>query len=112
GIPCTSNDWLLNEILKKEWDFAGFVISDAGGTGGSNVLHMTASGYEDAAIQALYGGLDVIFQTDYEHYTLFQPPFLDGRISQKVIDDAVSRVLKLKFDLGLFENPYVDPEQA
>ena len=112
GIPCTSNDWLLNEILKKEWYFGGFVISDAGGTGGANVLHMTASDYEDATIQSLDGGLDVIFQTDYEHYTLFQPPFLDGRISQKVIDDAVSRVLKLKFDLGLFENPYVDPEQA
>jgi beta-glucosidase len=112
GTPCTSNDWLLNEILKKEWGFDGFVISDASGTGGANVLHMTSADYAEATIHALYGGLDVIFQTDYSHYHLFQPPFLDGSISQSVIDEAVARVLRLKFELGLFENPYVDPEQA
>jgi len=112
GTPCTASDWLLNEILKKEWNFKGFVISDAGGTGGANVLHMTAKDYEDASEKSIEAGLDVIFQTNYGHYTLFQPPFLDGRISQKNIDNAVARVLKAKFELGLFENPYVDPQQA
>ncbi len=112
GTPSTANDWLLNKILKEEWGFDGFVISDAGGTGGANVLHMTASDYPDATAKSMAGGLDVIFQTSYDHYTLFSPPFLDGSIPQEVTDQAVARVLKLKFDLGLFEDPYVDPAEA
>ncbi|HAQ39224.1 MAG TPA: beta-1,3-glucosyltransferase [Saprospirales bacterium] len=112
GTPCTASSFLLNEILKKEWNFDGFVISDAGGTGGANVLHMTAKDYEDASEKSIEAGLDVIFQTSYDHYTLFQAPFLDGRIDPEKIDDAVARVLKVKFELGLFDDPYVDPEQA
>lgn len=112
GSPCTANDWLLNQLLKKEWAFDGFVISDAGGTGGANVLHFTASDYADATVKSLENGLDVIFQTNYDHQTLFSPPFYDGSISQETIDAAVARVLQLKFGLGLFENPYVDPEDA
>jgi beta-glucosidase len=112
GSPCTANDWLLNQLLKKEWGFDGFVISDAGGTGGANVLHFTAADYADATIKSLENGLDVIFQTSYDHQTLFSPPFYDGSISQETIEAAVARVLKLKFELGLFENPYMDPEEA
>lgn len=112
GTPCTANDWLLNDILKDEWGFRGFVISDAGATGGANVLHMTASDYPDATAQSLEGGLDVIFQTSYDHKSLFMPPFLDGSIPQETIDQAVARVLRLKFELGLFEDPYVDPAEA
>jgi beta-glucosidase len=112
GTPSTANNWLLNEVLKDEWGFKGFVISDAGGTGGANVLHMTAADYPDATAKSLVGGLDVIFQTAYDHHTLFSPPFYDGTIPTAVIDSAVARVLRLKFELGLFENPYVDPEQA
>jgi beta-glucosidase len=112
GSPCTANDWLLNQLLKKEWAFDSFVISDAGGTGGANVLHFTAADYADATVKSLENGLDVIFQTNYDHQTLFSPPFYDGSISQEIIDAAVARVLKQKFELGLFENPYVDPEEA
>jgi len=107
GRPSTANHWLLTEKLKKDWNFKGFVISDASAVGGANVLHFTAKDYDDASAQAINAGLDVIFQTEYQHYKLFIPPFLDGRISQERIDDAVSRVLKAKFELGLFENPYV-----
>lgn len=107
GRPATANHWLLTEKLKKEWNFQGFVISDASAVGGANVLHFTAKDYDDASAQAINAGLDVIFQTEYNHYQLFIPPFLDGRISKERIDDAVSRVLKAKFELGLFENPYV-----
>lgn len=107
GRPSTANYWLLTEKLKKEWNFKGFVISDASAVGGANVLHFTAKDYDDASAQAINAGLDVIFQTEYQHYKLFIPPFLDGRISQGRIDDAVSRVLRSKFELGLFENPYV-----
>jgi beta-glucosidase len=58
------------------------------------VLHFTAKDYDDASAQAINAGLDVIFQTEYQHYKLFIPPFLDGRISQERIDDAVARVLR------------------
>ncbi|WP_294321002.1 glycoside hydrolase family 3 N-terminal domain-containing protein [uncultured Chryseobacterium sp.] len=107
GRPSTASHWLLTEKLKKEWNFKGFVISDASAVGGANVLHFTAKDYDDASAQAINAGLDVIFQTEYKHYQLFIPPFLDGRISKERIDDAVARVLRAKFELGLFENPYV-----
>ncbi|MEP6676150.1 MAG: glycoside hydrolase family 3 N-terminal domain-containing protein [Ferruginibacter sp.] len=107
GIPCSMNNWLLNEQLKIKWGFTGFVISDASAVGGANVLHYTAKDYEDASQQAINNGLDVIFQTDYDHYKLFMPPFLDGRIEIKKIDASVKRILTAKFQLGLFENPYV-----
>ncbi|WP_426479237.1 glycoside hydrolase family 3 N-terminal domain-containing protein [Chryseobacterium sp. CBSDS_008] len=111
GRPSTANHWLLTEKLKKDWNFKGFVISDASAVGGANVLHFTAKDYDDASAQAVNAGLDVIFQTEYKHYALFIPPFLDGRISKERIDDAVSRVLRTKFELGLFENPYVSSKE-
>ena len=112
GSPCTANDWTLNQILKKEWGFKGFVISDAGATGGANVLHFTAKDYPESTARSITNGLDVIFQTSYDHYKLFSPPFYDGRIDPKVIDQAVSRVLRNKFELGLFDNPYIDAKEA
>ncbi|MDH7460469.1 glycoside hydrolase family 3 N-terminal domain-containing protein [Chitinophagaceae bacterium 26-R-25] len=112
GSPCTANNWLLNEKLKKEWGFKGFVISDAGATGGANVLHFTAKDYADAGAKSVENGLDVIFQTAFEHHTLFDPGFLDGRMSLSVIDSAVARVLRIKFELGLFEHPYAKAEDA
>lgn len=112
GTPCTAHPWLLNQLLRNEWGFDGFVISDAGGTGGANVLHFTAADYPDAGAKSIEAGLDVIFQTNHQHYTLFSPPYLDGTIAPATIDKAVARVLKLKFELGLFENPYTDPELA
>ena len=107
GTPCSANAWLLTKKLKTEWKFGGFVISDAGAVGGANVLHNTSADYPGSGEQAISAGLDVIFQTAYSHYQLFIPPFLDGRLDLKRIDDAVSRVLRAKFQLGLFENPYV-----
>ncbi|MES2556149.1 MAG: glycoside hydrolase family 3 N-terminal domain-containing protein [Bacteroidota bacterium] len=108
GRPCSANDWLLNEKLKNEWGFRGFVISDAGAVGGANVLHFTASDYADAGKQSVENGLDVIFQTDINHAELFNEPFLNGSIDQAKLDSAVARVLRMKFELGLFEHPYVD----
>jgi beta-glucosidase len=110
GVPCTSNDWLLNKKLKEEWGFNGFVISDAAAVGGANVLHYTAKDYPDAGRQAIEGGLDVIFQTAYDHYKLFIPPFLDESIDSNKINEAVKRILRAKFELGLFENPYVSQQ--
>lgn len=112
GTPCTANNWLLNKKLKEEWGFKGFVISDAGATGGANVLHFTAADYAESTRNAIENGLDVLFQGSYDHYPLFWKAFETGMISQKTIDNAVRRILRAKFELGLFENPYVDPEQA
>ncbi len=112
GVSCSSNSWLLQQKLKGEWGFKGFVISDANAVGGDVVLAYTAKDYAEAGQHAINGGLDVIFQTDYNHHKLFAPPFYDGRIDTARINDAVSRVLKAKFDLGLFEHPYTSEEEA
>lgn len=112
GRPCTASDWLLNKKLKDEWGFQGIAISDAGATGGANVLHFTAHNYAESTEQAIEGGLDVIFQTSYDHYPLFWEAFEKGMIDETAIDEAVRRVLRAKFKLGLFENPYIDVEEA
>ncbi len=110
GTQATANHKLLRKKLKSEWGFQGFVISDAGAVGGANVLHFTAKNYAESTKQAIEGGLDVIFQTSYNHYPLFYEAFEKGMIDQNAIDDAVKRVLYAKFKLGLFEYPYVDLE--
>lgn len=112
GEPASANSWLLRTLLRDTWRFPGFVIADAGGTGGANVLHFTASDYPDATRHALRGGLDVIFQTSWDHAPLFRPALTDGSIPVATIDSAVIRVLRAKFDLGLFDAPYVDEAQA
>lgn len=108
GRPCSQSHFLLMEKLKKEWGFRGFVISDAGATGGATVLHYTANDYSEATKQSIEAGLDVIFQTSYNQYPLFYEAFKKNLIDPTAIDSAVSRVLYTKFELGLFENPYVD----
>ncbi|MBK6344082.1 MAG: glycoside hydrolase family 3 C-terminal domain-containing protein [Flavobacteriales bacterium] len=106
GRPCSANSWLLNDVLRTDWGFRGFVISDAAATGGANVLHFTARDYEDAGQQSVENGQDVIFQTDFAHADLFKRPFLDGSADPAAIDSAVARVLRMKFELGLFDEPY------
>ncbi len=108
GKACSANDWLLLEKLKKQWNFNGFVISDANAVGGELVLHHTAEDYATSGQHAVNNGLDVIFQTDYNHYNLFIPPFLQNKVDSNRLNDAVARVLTAKFELGLFEQPYVD----
>jgi beta-glucosidase len=112
GAPATQNARLLNGILKRDWGFQGFVISDASATGGATVLHMTEPNTPVAAQHAFEAGLDVVFQSSYGQ----QRPYLDavtrGLIAPAVLDAAVARVLRVKFELGLFERPYVDVEEA
>lgn len=112
GTAASSNDWLLTEKLKKQWGFRGFVISDANAVGGEVVLHATAKDYAASGVHALQGGLDVIFQTEYKHHNLFIAPFLNGGTDSNRINDAVARVLRAKFELGLFEHPYVSETSA
>jgi beta-glucosidase len=112
GRPCTAHDWLLNKKLKAEWDFDGFVISDAGAVGGLLDLHHIVEDREGSAKAAIENGLDVIFQTDYSHHIPLLQAFASGMIDPEAIDEAVSRVLKAKFELGLFDDPFVDPGKA
>ncbi|MES2125180.1 MAG: glycoside hydrolase family 3 N-terminal domain-containing protein [Gemmatimonadota bacterium] len=112
GEPASASRWLLTDVLRTEWGFEGFVISDAGGVGGANVLHNTATSYAEAGARAIGAGLDVIFQTSVRHGRLFWPAFADGTIPDRALDKAVARVLRAKFQLGLFEHPYVSEESA
>lgn len=113
GRPCTAHDRLLNGILKGTWGFRGFVISDAGAVGGMVDLHHIATDYEAAVKEAFENGLDVLFQSTAGHFPLFFTRALNGGyIDGLVIDRAVARVLRAKFELGLFETPYVDPAEA
>ena len=112
GRQASANNWLLNKKLKDEWGFQGFVISDANAVGGANVLHFTSKDYAESGKQSIENGLDVIFQTSFEHKELFYPAFENGDIDEEKLDEAVRRVLRAKFKLGLFENPYVDIDEA
>ena len=112
GIAATQNRWLLTDVVKRDWGFGGFVISDAAATGGSTVLQMTEPDTPSAARDALEAGLDVIFQSSYEQYRPYWEAFRSGLIPDSVIDSAVGRVLRVKFELGLFEHPYVDADTA
>lgn len=112
GLPATQNHRLLNGTLKGDWGFEGFVISDASATGGATVLHMTEPNTPTAAKHALESGLDVVFQSSYGQQRPYLDAFQRGLIDQSIIDAAVARVLRVKFELGLFERPYVDADRA
>lgn len=112
GAPATQSRWLLTEVLKRRWGFGGFVISDAAATAGATVLHHTEANTPEAAQHAFEAGLDVVFQSSWPQHRPYLDAFRTGRITGSVIDSAVARVLRVKFALGLFENPYVHPDSA
>ncbi|MBT3208694.1 MAG: beta-glucosidase [Bacteroidetes bacterium] len=112
GRQCSANDCLLNKKLKDEWGFKGFVISDANAVGGANVLHFTSKDYAESGKQSIENGLDVIFQTSYDHKELFYPAFENRDIDEEKLNEAVRRVLRAKFKIGLFEDPYIDTQEA
>jgi beta-glucosidase len=112
GSPATQNRALLDGQLKRDWGFTGFVISDAAATGGATVLHHTEASTATATKDALEAGLDVIFQSSWPQHRPYLDAFKRGLIADSVINAAVSRVLKAKFELGLFEHPYVNPDSA
>ena len=112
GLPATQNRPLLTDKLRREWGFTGFVISDAAATGGATVLHHTEASTATATTRALNAGLDVIFQSSYEQHRPYLDAYKRGLIAAPVIDSAVAHVLRAKFELGLFEHPYVDVDSA
>ena len=111
GIPCTSNRQLLTEMLRGEWGFdRGFVVSDLFSIDGLKGTHRTATSSQDAAIQALLAGVDVDLGGNC--YAQLVEAVRSGKVDETALDQAVRRVLRLKFEMGLFEHPYVDSKMA
>jgi beta-glucosidase len=109
GIPSHVNSWLLKELLRGEWGFDGFVISDGWGVDDLYRLHFVAKDAADAAEKSFSSGVDVELGRCFIH---LEQAVEAGRVSMEAIDAAVGKVLKVKFQLGLFENPFVEEERA
>ncbi|MDZ7292228.1 MAG: glycoside hydrolase family 3 C-terminal domain-containing protein [candidate division KSB1 bacterium] len=112
GIPCSSNEWLLTDVLRKEWGFKGFVVSDYGSIAGMMDLHHTTGTLKETAQQAINAGLDVELPNVYCYGEPLLHAVKEGLVKESTLDESVRRVLAVKFQLGLFENPFVDPEAA
>lgn len=110
GVPCTSNYYLLTQLLRNEWNFRGFVVSDLYSIEGIYESHFVAPTKENAAVQAVTAGVDVDLGGDA--YMNLCHAVKSGQVDEAIIDTAVCRVLRMKFEMGLFEHPYVDPEMA
>jgi beta-glucosidase len=111
GIPAHANKWLLDKVLRQEWGFDGSVVSDYYGIPQLEGLHHVAGDKAEAAKLALEAGVDIELPDPDAYKTLVQL-VKDGKVSEAALDKAVARNLKHKFLLGLFENPYVDPERT
>jgi len=111
GIPATGNKYLLRDILKGDWGFKGFVVSDWGSIG-----EMIAHGYvkdsKEAALSAITAGSDMDMESNAYRNNLAQL-VKENKVPVSLIDDAVKRILRKKFELGLFEDPfkYSNPER-
>jgi beta-glucosidase len=107
GIPCHANSKLLTGILREEWGFEGIVMAD--GQAIDRLLALTG-GHEAAAALALSAGVDVSLWD--KSFTTLEAAVLSGLVDESYIDRAVARVLRLKFELGLFDRPYTDETKA
>jgi len=104
GVPVTGNSWLLNDILREEWQYTGFVVSDW-----ESITQLITHGFcadtESAAFEACQAGVDMEMASNT--YAKNLPSLIqNNKVNIEQIDIMVSRILTLKFDLGLFENPY------
>lgn len=105
GIPATASTFLQRDILKNKWNFKGFVISDY-----ASIRELIAHGYaeseEDATIKAVTAGSDMDMES-YLYVEKLVKLVKEGKVKQELIDDAVKRILTVKFELGLIDNPYL-----
>jgi len=111
GTPCSSNKWLLTDVLRKEWGFKGFVVSDYFSVVHIYEKHKVAKTKAEAAKQAVEAGLDIELP-NIDCYANLIDLVEKNEISVEVINECVRRILWVKFWLELFDNPYVDPEYA
>jgi len=112
GVPCAASRELLTETLRYKWGFRGYVVSDYGAIDMLRTFHHVAADEKDAAVQALEAGIDI----ELPRTRCYGEPLLsavrEGIISESLIDESVTRVLRAKFLLGLFDNPYVNVDAA
>jgi len=111
-IPCSASKWLLTDVLRKEWGFKGFVVSDYGSVSGILDKHHVVATPKEGAAKAVAAGLDMELPDIYFYGEPLLQAAKDGSVSMSAIDEAARNVLRAKFRLGLFENPYVDPQAA
>lgn len=104
GIPATANKFLQRDVLKNQWNFKGFVVSDWG-SGKEMLDHGFAKDLIDVAEQSANAGSDMDMES-YTYITHLKKLVETGKVNLKVIDDAVRRILRVKFELGLFDDPY------
>ena len=106
GVPSTGNRWLLTDILRNEWGFDGMVVTDWNSSG-EMVAHGFASDLKDATEISVNAGVDMDMMS-YGYISFLEELVKEGKVKESRIDDAVRNILRLKFRLGLFDNPYVD----
>jgi len=111
GVPSHKNKWLLQDVLRDEWEFKGFVVSDYYAVKQLQDRHHVAQDEKEAAYQAFSSGVDIELPFD-ECYSNLLDLLKEGRIPEEKLDEAVSRILEYKFRLGLFDDPYVNPDYA
>ncbi|QIK78194.1 beta-glucosidase [Sphingomonas piscis] len=107
GVPSHANSWLLNDVLRGEWGFKGATVSDYYAIRELISRHHLFSDIKDAAERAIKSGVDSE-TPDGEAYTHLPELVRNGKVPQELVDNAVRRMLRLKFESGLFENPYPD----
>ena len=110
GIPCVFNKWLLTEVLRKEWGFKGFVLTDLGAIRMTINTHKVAKDTKDALARTLKAGLNMQFY-DFPHDEFkkaMHDALNNNLLTGEELDNAVRDILRVKFLLGLFDNPYVD----
>ncbi len=112
GIPCHSNKWLLTDLVRNEWGFKGFYISDMGDVENlkTSNIHRVAADQKEAVLLAVNAGLDMHMYSSSraDFQVLVKELYDEGKVSKTTIKDACARILNLKFRLGLFENRYID----
>ena len=109
GVPVSCNGKLLNDILKDEWGFDGYVVCDYGAVGLIHEGHYMAESHQDALAMSVNNGLDLELMNTHKGLLKLVK---DGKISEDTINESVRRILKIKFELGLFEDPFVNEKKA
>jgi len=104
GVPSTSNRWLLTDLLRRNWNFTGFVVTDYGSIN-ELIPHGVAADQEDAAEMSVNAGVDMDMQGSA--FLSWLPALVkEGKVSEETLNNAVRRVLEAKYRLGLFDDPY------
>ena len=112
GVPAACDRKLLTGILREEWGFEGFVFSDYGSISMLASLHRVAATPKEAGIKAIEAGVDIELPSADCYGAPLREAIEEGAISTATVDTAVRRILRAKFELGLFENARIDPRQA